>query len=58
LLKNTVEKTNCILYHVVLLIHITDLSFIIVFIIVVLFDFDRFVKLTTNCKTLGEGIDI
>jgi len=28
------------------------------FIIVVLFYFDRFVKPTTDWKTLGEGIDI
>jgi hypothetical protein len=36
----------------------TYYRFIIMFIIVVVFDFDKFVKPTTNCKTLGERIDI
>ncbi len=36
----------------------TYYRFIIMLIIVVVFYFDGFVKPTTNCKTLGEGIDI
>jgi hypothetical protein len=36
----------------------TYYRFIIMFIIVVIFYFDRFVKPTTNCKTFGEVNDI